>query len=623
MQTSVFYVSDYFALTQALSAIKALRAEGDLRPYTIAITEDVYLEEPLTIDIPSVTLESCGGQKRLIGGVKIKNWRQDTFNGIPCRSAMVENHRFTDLWVDGKRADATRYPKEGEIAALQTEKNLETKSKNLFASSKWIVADLANVKGIEDATIHYYHYWIDEHSPVESYDPATGKLVMKYASRFMINTDLTSAAGMQFYLTNIPSTFGAENEWYLDHQSGTVYYCGEVSEAFAPTLTNLITVTADHVRLRDLEILCSRGDYQSNRVLINGRWVPSATEAFGSDIQSVCWAPAAVTFCNAKNGAIEGCTLHHLGLHAIELQTSCTNIRIENNRIQDIGAGGIKIFGGAAEEDPALATAHCTIRSNEIACCGRRYAAGCGILANHTSYLEISENHIHHLDYTGVSVGWVWGYAPSSTFANRICRNHIHHIGMGRLSDMGGIYLLGRQPGTVVSENRIHHVTSANYGGWGIYTDEGSSYITVENNVVYCTKEPAFHQHYGSYNVVRNNIFASANGGVQITRYEDHPTVLLEQNIILTDHAPAYHLNEGIQSLQSSCNLFWDRSSPVQMVDQSIEKLEKSGKDAGSIVADPLFRNAEEYDFTLRPDSPALKLGFKPLKGFLVNGKGE
>ena len=38
---------------------------------------------------------------------------------------------------------------------------------------------------------------------------------------------------------------------------------------------------------------------------------------------------------------------------------------------------------------------------------------------------------------------------------------------------------------------------------------------------------------------------------------------------------------------------------------------------------DPLFENAAEFDFTLKESSPALKLGFKPLKGFLANGKGE
>lgn len=58
---------------------------------------------------------------------------------------------------------------------------------------------------------------------------------------------------------------------------------------------------------------------------------------------------------------------------------------------------------------------------------------------------------------------------------------------------------MGRQQGTVVSGNVIHNVTSSNYGGMGIYTDEGSGYITIENNVVYSCKDSCYQHHYGIY----------------------------------------------------------------------------------------------------------------------------
>jgi hypothetical protein len=47
-----------------------------------------------------------------------------------------------------------------------------------------------------------------------------------------------------------------------------------------------------------------------------------------------------------------------------------------------------------------------------------------------------------------------------------------------------------------------------------------------------------------------------------------------------------------------------------------MEEWQAAGKDEGSLIADPLFTDLERGDFTLRPDSPAIKLGFKPIVGF-------
>lgn len=612
----------------AITLIREAREKGNLRPITVMLTDDYYLSSPLHIDVDAVTLESYGEKKRIIGGIKIDNWKKDVFNGVKCMSARLPDGKwdFTDLWVNGIRAKTTRYPKEGDLKALDTETN---SGKELFESSKWFVADtgdLNGIDGIEDAIVNFYHYWIDEHTPIESYDRNTGKLTMKYASRFLITTNEKHTSCLRYYLTNVPSTFSEPNEWYLDRKSSTVYYIGEdIESAFVPTVDSFISICANDVLVRDIEFHCSRGEYVSNTVQKDGKWVRSDSDAYASDIQSVCWAPGAISFEDSVGCSIENCYLHGVGIHAVEIKTGCKNIRIENNKIEDVGAGGIKVFGGEYGCDNSLKITDCIIRGNEIAYCGRRYAAGCGMLINHASGFEISNNHIHHLDYTGISVGWVWGYGESSTYRNIIRGNHIHHVGTGRLSDMGGIYLLGKQKGTVVSENRIHDITSANYGGWGIYTDEGSSYITVENNVVYDTKDTSFHQHYGSQNIVRNNIFAFGNGAIQITRNEPHDMISFENNIYLTDGVPIYHQTEAIEFAGSANNVIWDVGGSVQMVeDVSLETWQSSkGKETGSIAADPLFENATEHDFRLKADSPAISLGFKPIDGFLANGKED
>lgn len=118
----------------------------------------------------------------------------------------------------------------------------------------------------------------------------------------------------------------------------------------------------------------------------------------------------------------------------------------------------------------------------------------------HTYENVIAHNEIADLNYTGISCGWVWGYENSITRENLIEKNHIHDIGNGVLSDMGGIYLLGKQQGTIVRCNLIHDVYSRHYGGWALYADEGASAVVFEQNICYNTNSNAFHQHYGCGN---------------------------------------------------------------------------------------------------------------------------
>jgi len=78
------------------------------------------------------------------------------------------------------------------------------------------------------------------------------------------------------------------------------------------------------------------------------------------------------------------------------------------------------------------------------------FFSACGMALIHSYGNEVSHNHIHDFYYTGISCGWVWGFAENVSRENRIEKNHIHHLGKGVLSDMGGIYILGVQPGTML-----------------------------------------------------------------------------------------------------------------------------------------------------------------------------
>jgi hypothetical protein len=253
---------------------------------------------------------------------------------------------------------------------------------------------------------------------------------------------------------------------------------------------------------------------------------------------------------------------------------------------------------------------------------GHVYPAGVGVLIGRSTGNRIEHNHIHDLYYTGISAGWNWGYAESDGYGNLIEWNHIHDIGKGLLSDMGGIYLLGHAGGTRLRFNHIHDIVCRRYGGWCAYTDEGSSDVLIESNLCYRANKDAFHQHYGRNNVVRNNILAY--GGESVLAYsaqEEHLGVTFESNILLSHDMPILR-NAGPErwtprQTRFQRNLYWceagapefsrpTSSSGDQWAEWSAEN------DPHGVMADPLFVDPQRGDFRLRPDSPALAMGFVP-----------
>ena len=90
---------------------------------------------------------------------------------------------------------------------------------------------------------------------------------------------------------------------------------------------------------------------------------------------------------------------------------------------------------------------------------------------------------------------------------NKVHANLIYNYAQ-HMYDCAGIYTLGNQPGTVISENVVRDIARPSYvhdpNHWFyLYTDEGSSNITIKDN---WTPEEKFLQNAnGPGNVWENN----------------------------------------------------------------------------------------------------------------------
>ncbi|MFA4045498.1 right-handed parallel beta-helix repeat-containing protein [Prevotella sp. PCHR] len=517
-----------YAIEKALQQAREERRLNNAKDICIKLTEGTYrLNQPVIIrPEDNGTRIVAEGNVTISGGIKIEGWRKEgkmyvadvpEFNGRPLE--------FRQMWINGKKAVRARDVDDFEnmfrirsldkqkeviyVPAAAVRKIVNARNAEMVLHEMWCVANLRikNIKIMGDSAAVTFH---NPESHIHFMHPWPSPMVT------------SNGRNSAFYLTNAKELLDTPGEWYLDTRAGKVYYMprkGEnmkTADVEVPAIETLVKVegtpdnpvkdvTFEGVRFSHSTWLhpsiSGHAPLQAGMYMIEAyKLRPKMIRPNGDhklDNQGWVGRPsAAVSINGAENVNFSKCTFEHIASTAVDYHTYIKGGSVDRCTLKDVGGNGILAgsFGPEAHEahlpyDPTDRRIICnglSITNNLITNVTNEDWGCVGIGAGFVRNINICHNEISEISYTGVSMGWGWNRQVCSMANNRVCHNLIHHYAK-HMYDTAGIYTLGSQPHSFIEENVVRDIYSPGYAHdpnhwFYLYTDEGSSYITVRNN---------------------------------------------------------------------------------------------------------------------------------------------
>jgi len=612
-------------VSKAMDALKSHISEMDQGTVRVVLHDGTFtLQKPLSFkedftgdNDMKIIWQAAPDAEPVISGAKSMELESNT---EICSLSFSGPQELFDLYVDGERATRARTPDTGlfrfddvreEVLVKGEGRVPEEAEQQLFFPEK-ATEDLLDLsfQELQDIRFHAFFKWDNTIRYLSGKSEKAGVYTTKGAGMKPWNP---MTKGTRFFLENYEAALDAPGEWYASKTNGqhTLKYIprgnqkNRAIEFDIPMLEKLLVIqgTPDR-KVRNLTFQGIRFHYSNYNLPRSGFEPAQAANTIG----------AALEIDHAENIVFENCEIAHTSQHGIWFRKGTKDCVMEHCYIHDLGAGGVRIGDTKIPEDSSNVTENIRIENCIIQGGGYNFPSGVGVWIGQSGNNRILRNDIGNFRYSGVSVGWVWGYSHSPAKNNKIKYNRIHHIGWALLSDMAGVYTLGKSEGTEINNNVVHDIHAYSYGGWGLYTDEGSSDITMKNNLVYNTKTGGFHQHYGRENNITNNIFAFADMyQVQATRVEDHLSFSFENNIVVGKEGQmlAGPWKEIQVNMDNNC-YWYNGNQSFNFVGLSFEEWKaQTGHDQNSIIVDPGRININEGTYTLN-EGIAEKIGFTP-----------
>lgn len=490
-------------------------------------------EDSGTANSPTIIRSADGERAVISGGIEVKGWRKgcddprlpaEVRSKVWVADAPMDGNRIVEtrqLWADGHKAMRASqfaygimermkaFNTDDESITIPTPKTDLSRARQLEMTvhQRWAIAIL-RVKEMKDLGNGLTKVWF--HQPENQ---------IEFAHPWpqpVIDGDRGSSS---FCLTNAAELLDEPGEWFQDYPSGRIYYYPEdgkdpnrmdITVPLLETLMNIGGTRERHVsniRFENIAFEHSawRRPLHEGHVTLQGgfRFIDGYKLAepglpHKAELENQAWIArpeAAVTAQFADSIGFSSCTFSHIGATAVDLAYAVSSSDISSCVFTDIGGTAIMAgwFGEQGFEThipykPAIDSDMCnrlTIARNTITDAANE-DWGCGaVSAGYVRDTDISGNTISHVNYSGICVGWGWTAHESGMRNNRITDNSISDYAR-QLYDVGGIYVMSNQPGSVISGNTISMPYPAPYAtndrAFCIYFDEATDGYTVSNN---------------------------------------------------------------------------------------------------------------------------------------------
>lgn len=445
------------------------------------------------------------------GGMSVTGWSLYDQSKNVYRAFVGTGFYSRHLYVNGVRATRARSETNPAGFTLDAANGFNLPTSGPFAN----MGTWGNASDIE---IHQNVQWSTQWGAIDHI--ASGKIYMKqpfwqtqvYMSQYNISMTYPQV------IENAYELLDSDGEWYLDRFTGYLYYkplSGQNIDSCSVILPKLeMLIEGNHngtlgnvLQNVQFEGLTFAYTTYLEPGMNNGRadhqgGVQAIKLSDSCDCNDFV-SPSALDFVLSKNILIQRCTIQHIGESGIGFGYGCQNNVVDSNAISDISINGVNVgdvhysaeknglnqlgMSDRNPSDPRCIVSGNFVTNNTISKIGNEIYDAVGIFGGFVKFLNVDHNTLYDLPYSGISVGWGWGYADNmasfdaaAVGCNSITYNRIYDY-MKVLYDGGAIYTLGQQNSSTI---RYNYVSGQNNLYAYIYLDSGTSYYSIKDNVV-------------------------------------------------------------------------------------------------------------------------------------------